>query len=121
MSLDQADTHGSEAFGKCTGMDIVCVKPVGWALLCAQKKVYAQQMGGSTGESFGRLRFVVIHLDPDQTRKIPFEERLVPRAFSQELLVESLREIMLAQQSLPAGELEDFAKQYPREHLLHPT
>lgn len=79
-------------------------------MVLTQKKVYAQQMGG---ESCGRLRFVVLHLDPDQVRKVPFEERLVPRNKSQEILVETLREILLAQQCLPDSEPEHFARQYP--------
>ena len=66
-------------------MDVACVKPVAWVLLSTQKKVYAQQMGG---ERCGRLRFVVLYLDPDQVRKVPFEERLVPRNKSQEIIVE---------------------------------
>ena len=36
---------GSEAFGKCTGMDNSCVKPVAWMLVLTRKKLYAQQMG----------------------------------------------------------------------------
>ena len=102
---------GSEAFGKCTGMDNACVRPVAWMFLATQKKVYAQQMGG---ESCGRLRFVVWYLDTDQVRAVPFEERLVPRNKSQEILVETLREVMLAQQRRPEGEAQPWARCYPR-------
>ena len=81
-----------------------------WMFLATQKKVYAREMGGA---SCGRLRFVVVYLDPDQVRKVPFEERLVPRASSSRVLVETLREVLLAQQAVPASEAEAFAKQYP--------
>ena len=58
-----------------------------------QPKVYAREMGG---DSCGRLRYVVIFLDPDQLRKVPFEERLVPRMRSDEVLTETLRSVLVA-------------------------
>ncbi len=42
---------------------------------------------------------MMLHLDHKKTCKLGFEEKLVPRSSSQSLLVEVLREVLLAQQS----------------------
>ena len=107
---------GSEAFGKLIGCDNSCVKPVAWMFLCTQPAIYAQNMGG---ESCGRLRFVATYLDPDKVRAVRFEEKLVPRTQSNEVLIECLREVLLAQQSMPQGEAEAHAMRYP-EGLVAP-
>eukprot|EP00973_Karenia_brevis_P064737 8993396-Karenia_brevis.AAC.1 len=68
------------------------------------------------GDSKGRLRFRMQHLDANQCRATPFEEKLYPRASSDKLLTEVLREILVAQQSLApseAGPVEQAAGDQP--------
>lgn len=85
---------GVEAFGKRTGQQQACLKPVVWALLGAQLPTYVREMGS---ESNGRLRFVISTIDSAQVQNTAFEEKLVPRNFSNQLLVGVLREILVAQ------------------------
>ena len=85
---------GSPAFGKATGQQIVCLKPVAWMCLCTQKNIYAKNMGS---DSCGRLRFVMLSINAQQSRGCAFEEKLVPWRKSNELLTEVMREILLFQ------------------------
>ncbi|CAK0827052.1 unnamed protein product [Prorocentrum cordatum] len=97
---------GTDAFGKGTGQDQCCIKPVAWMLLCSQMKTYTREMGS---DSCGRLRFVLLHLDASKTKNTPTEEKLVPRHRSMELLTETLREVLLAQQSAAPEAAHGFA------------
>lgn len=85
---------GVAAFGKRTQQQQTCLKPVVWALLGAQLPTYVREMGS---ESNGRLRFVISTIDSAQVQTTAFEEKLVPRNFSNQLLVGVLREILVAQ------------------------
>ena len=80
-------------------------------MVLTQYKVYAREMGS---DSCGRLRFVVLHLDPGQVRSLPFEEKLVPRVASNELLTEVLREVLLAQQRAAISDSVDDRPYPPR-------
>lgn len=106
---------GVEAFGKRTGQQQACLKPVVWALLGAQLPTYVREMGS---ESNGRLRFVISTIDSAQVQTTAFEEKLVPRNCSNELLVGVLREILVAQHPesicLPSVE-EDLEKDESQE------
>ena len=98
---------GTDAFGKATGCDQDCVKPNGWMMLGTIMSTYVREM---RGESRGRLRFVMRHLDAHKARRKAFEDKLVPRKQSDPLLVGVLREILLAQQRrdvLPNPEMQD--------------
>ena len=97
--LQQADCiellDGSDSFGKATQSDSVSCPPNVWVLLPATKGTYLRELGES--DSCGRLRFVVLGLDSCQVRATAFEEKLVPRSQSQDLVVGCLRWILRLQ------------------------
>ena len=97
--LQEADIiellDGTAAFGKRTGIDHSCLAPVVWALLGTQLGVYAREMGS---ESNGRLRFVMVAIDPKLVQQTTFEEKLVPHKQSNHLLAGVLHEILTLQQ-----------------------
>ncbi len=86
---------GSDAFGKGTGAERVCIAPTVWMLVGAQAGVYLRELGG---ESKGRLRFVIMTVDSASVRETAFEGKFVPRKHSDALLTDVLRSILKAQQ-----------------------
>ena len=106
--LQEADIiellDGTCAFGKRTGAESSCLAPVVWALVGAQLPVYAREMGS---ESNGRLRFVMVAIDPGSVQETSFEEKLVPHKASNLLLCQVLQEILAAQQQVPSQAREE--------------
>ena len=84
-------------FGKRTGQANASLKPVVWVLLGTQMPTYVREMGT---DSNGRLRFVMTTIDSAQVLATPFEEKLVPRNASNDLLVGVLRAILRAQHGI---------------------
>ena len=105
--LQQADCiellDGSDSFGKATQSDTISCPPNVWVLLPSTKGTYLRELGES--ESCGRLRFAVLALDSSQVRATAFEEKLVPRSQSQDLVTGCLRWILrLQHKSTPPGQ-----------------
>ena len=80
---------GTDAFGKRTGQQNACLKPVVW--LC-----WARSCRHACGR-WGPTRTGGSAIDSAQVQTTAFEEKLVPRNASNQLLVSVLREILRAQ------------------------
>ena len=90
---------GSDAFGTAVSGILLCCKPDGWMMLGGQRKIYLRELANGQGSN-GRLRLVIIALDPAQVFKAPFEDNFVPRKVFDGLLGNILAKIAMAQQRI---------------------
>ena len=68
------------------------------------------------GDSYGRLRFALLHLDAEKTQETNFESKLVPWKESNNMLTEVLRQILRAQS--PRAEPAEDPAQWEQEGPL---